>query len=129
MKQKQSANMPDFATMDREALNAFRKNAEKCNQKPTVENNHFTAKPRVQRCPQPSDWIPTCIATEWCEYHGPCKHKPENCNIIAAGSLAEFQKQQAQKKKVDLKTSLRMRKEVRFYPSRFFDHAANKVVD
>jgi hypothetical protein len=90
---------PDFATMDRKALFAFRKNTQKRQKKSTVENNYFTTTPRNGGRPQPSDWVPTSIATNWCKYHGPAQHTPEECAIVAAGSWAEFQKQEAQKRK------------------------------
>jgi hypothetical protein len=98
---------PDFAAMDRMALRAFRENAVKHNEKPTVENNYFTTKPKEERCPQPSDWIPTCVAMEWCEYHGPCQHKPDECSIVAAGSLNAAKKTEPKKKAQKPKLTMR----------------------
>jgi hypothetical protein len=89
---------PDFAAMEREALHAFRKNADKHNEKPAVENNYFTTKPKEERYPQPSDWVPTCVAMEWCEYHGPCQHRPDECSVVAAGSLNAAKKTEPKKK-------------------------------
>jgi hypothetical protein len=107
---------PDFATMERLALFAFRKSSQKRNEKPTVENNYFTTTPRKGGRPQPSDWIPTYIATKWCAYHGPSQHTPEECAIVAAGSWAEFQKQKAQEAKADMRRLIEWQNKVRIRP-------------
>ena len=66
--------------MTREALYAFRKNAQKNNDRSSSATNYFTVKyTEGKRRTQPADWIPTCIATEWCENHGPCLHATADC--------------------------------------------------
>jgi hypothetical protein len=101
----------DFASMDRKALQAFRNTARKRNEEPTVENNYFTTTPKEERFPQPTDWIPTCIAAEWCEYHGPSQHTPDQCSMIGEASTHK-EKKKAQKPKIDPKAFADWKKQV-----------------
>jgi hypothetical protein len=73
---------PDFASMDRKALQAFRNMAIYRKEAPTVENNYFTTNSKDAPHPQPADWVPTAIATEWCQHHGPAQHTPDKCHAI-----------------------------------------------
>ena len=91
--------MPDFATMDRKALRTFRENATKRNERPTVENNYLTMKFSMERRSQPADWVSTCIATKWCEHHGPSGHTTDNCEKLAAMKKGEPKKKVQKPKK------------------------------
>jgi hypothetical protein len=115
---------PDFASMDRDALTAFRKNAYKRKEEPSVENNYFTTEFKKERCHQPTDWVSTPIATEWCEHHGPSGHTTDNCKAVTD---PDHQKKK-QKPKIDLPTRLRLRKKVRSFapPSRLSIMFTNK---
>jgi RNA recognition motif-containing protein len=99
--------------MDRKALQAFRNAARKQNEQPNVENNYFTTTPKDKRFPQLTDWIPTCIASEWCEYHGPSQHTPDQCSMIGEASTKKTEpKRKAQKPKIDPKAFADWQKQV-----------------
>lgn len=100
---------PDFTSMDRKALQAFRNMAFYRKEAPTVENNYFTTKSKDAPHPQPADWRPTPIATEWCEHHGPAQHTTGNCKVIADPENKGEQKKKAPKPKIDPKAFARWR--------------------
>jgi hypothetical protein len=108
-------SLPDFASMDRDTLKAFRKNALKHNEKSTVENNYFTTKPKEERCPQPTDWVPSCIATKWCEYHGPSQHTVDSCSIADPKNDAPKKKAKNQKAKINPKAFAAWQRQVSTY--------------
>jgi len=101
--------------MERKALRTFYENAVKRNEKPTVENNYFTIKFNEERHPQPSDWVSTCIAKHWCEYHGPGQHTLEKCHVVTG----EPRDSHNQKPKIDPKAFAAWRKQVSVRPPVF----------
>lgn len=108
--------MPDFTTMSRDQLATFRKKALKGNEKATANNNYLTVKFRMERWPQPADWVSTTIATEWSQYHGPSGHTTDKCEkfaFVSSSTGAGEKKGEPEKKAVKPKSDARGMKEWR----------------
>jgi hypothetical protein len=70
----------DFKEMSKTALRNFRKQAIEAKELPSVENNYFTTPFSVYSTnKQPADWVPTKMAHNWCEQHGPSNHETAEC--------------------------------------------------